>query len=127
MAIGALLLAALSVPRQDCFPLERLPREIRPLSESLLLRALDNEALYTIASDLKPVSGVIEFRVPIEKPDLSEIENTRDALRAWTCGDFFFADVRHFRQPHGDRAHARPGRRRPLLHERARVIPAHFL
>jgi hypothetical protein len=53
---------------------ERLALDIRALSESLLLSALDNEALYTIASDLKPMSGVIEFRVPLETLDLSEIE-----------------------------------------------------
>jgi len=71
-----------------------------------LLSALDNEALYTIASDLKPMSGFIEFRVPIENLELSEIERTRRALRAWTCGDHFYADVRHFREPHGDRLYA---------------------
>jgi hypothetical protein len=94
------------------------------LSEGFLLSALDNEALYTIASDLKPMSGFIEFRVPIETLDLSEIERTRQALRAWTCGDYFYADVRHFREPHGDRLYAegaiwnRPALER-LLAERA--------
>lgn len=86
--------------------MERLPPDLRVLSETLLLSALDNEALYTIASDLKPMSGFIEFRVPIETLDLSEIEKTRQALRAWTCGDFFFADVRRFREPHGDKLYA---------------------
>ncbi len=52
------------------------------------------------------MSGVIEFRVPIEKLDLSEIEETRQALGAWRCGEFFFADVRHFREPHGERLYA---------------------
>ncbi len=76
------------------------------MSETLLLSALDNEALYTIASDLKPMSGVVEFRVPLETLDLSEIERTRQALRAWTCGDAFYADVRHFQEPHGERLYA---------------------
>jgi hypothetical protein len=76
------------------------------LSETLLLSALDNEGLYTIASDLKPMSGFIEFRVPIENLELSEIERTRQALRAWTCGEHFYAGVRHFREPHGDRLYA---------------------
>ena len=104
--------------------MERLAPDLRALSESLLLRALDNEALYTIASDLKPMSGFVEFRVPIETLDLSEIERTRQALRAWTCGDYFYADVRHFREPHGDRRYAegaiwnRPALER-LLAERA--------
>jgi hypothetical protein len=79
---------------------------LRALSETLLLRALDNEALYTVASDLKPMSGVVEFRIPTGSLDLSEIEKTRRALRAWTCGDAFYADVRHFREPHGNRLYA---------------------
>lgn len=104
--------------------MERLPPDIRASSETLLLSALDNEALYSIASDLKPMSGVIEFRVPIETLDLSEVERTRQALRAWRCGDYFYADVRHFREPHGDRLYAegaiwnRPALER-LLEERA--------
>jgi hypothetical protein len=103
---------------------ERLSPDIRALSESLLLSALDNEALYTIVSDLKPMSGFVEFRVPLSTLDLSEIERTRQALRAWTCGDYFFADVRRFREPHGDRLYAegaiwnRPALER-LLAERA--------
>ena len=52
------------------------------------------------------MSGVVEFRVPIETLDLSELERTRQALRAFRCGDFFFADVRHFRQSHGERLYA---------------------
>jgi hypothetical protein len=70
------------------------------------------------------MSGVIEFRVPLASPDLSEIEKTREALRAWTCGDFFFADVRHFHEPHGDQLYAegaiwnRPALER-LLEERS--------
>ncbi len=52
------------------------------------------------------MSGVVEFRVPIETLDLSEIERTRQALRAWTCGDAYYADVRHFREPHGNRLYA---------------------
>jgi hypothetical protein len=108
---------------------ERLPPEIRARSESLLLSALDNEALYTIASDLKPMSGVIEFRVSIETLDLSEIERTRQALRAWTCGEYFFADVRRFREPHGERLYAegaiwnRPALERVLAERAAFFAP----
>jgi hypothetical protein len=49
------------------------------------------------------MSGVVEFRIPLESLDLTEIEETREAFRAWRCGDAFFADVHHFREPHGDR------------------------
>ena len=52
------------------------------------------------------MSGVVELRVPLESLDLTEIEETREAFRAFRCGDAFFADVRHFREPHGDRLYA---------------------
>jgi hypothetical protein len=52
------------------------------------------------------MSSFIEFRVPREDPDLDEIEKTRRALAAWRCGPYFYADVRHFKEPHGDRLYA---------------------
>jgi hypothetical protein len=33
------------VPREECFPLEKLPPDLRSKSERLLLKALDSEAL----------------------------------------------------------------------------------
>jgi hypothetical protein len=52
------------------------------------------------------MSSFIEFRVPVASPDLGEIEKTRRALAAWRCGPYFYADVRHFKEPHDDRLYA---------------------
>jgi len=94
---------AAGVARADCFPLEQLPPDLRQKSEALLLRALDTEALYTFVGDLKPMSSFTELRVPLDKLDLATVEATRRALRAWRCGDDYFADVHHFVQPHDNR------------------------
>lgn len=73
--------------RCECFPTERLPADLRAKSESLLLKALDSEALYTIIGDLKPMSsGFASFKFSIEKPDLAQIEETRRLLSVWRCG-----------------------------------------
>ncbi|QCR21623.1 hypothetical protein [Pontibacter sp. SGAir0037] len=39
------------------------------LADSLLLLGLDNEALYTLLSDLKPMSSITTLYLPIAKPD----------------------------------------------------------
>jgi hypothetical protein len=49
----------------DCFPFESLPDPLRERAEQLLLNALDSEALYTIAADIKPMSSGIG---PIKAP-----------------------------------------------------------
>ncbi|MGH9324770.1 MAG: hypothetical protein ACRD3V_33410 [Vicinamibacteria bacterium] len=127
LLLSALPLVARPAEREDCFPLEGLPPDLREWSESLLLRALDNEALYTFVSDLKPMSSFIEFRIPLDDLDLSEIEKTRRALQAWRCGDHFYADVRHFREPHGDRLYAEGAIwNRPLLERLVRERAAFF-
>src|SRR5262249_40050847 len=83
--------------RCECFPTERLPADLRAKSESLLLKALDSEALYTIIGDLKPMSsGFSSFKFSIEKPDLAQIEETRRLLSVWRCGDKLYADAQHF-------------------------------
>ena len=86
------------VPRSQCFPAAELPPELRARSEEMLLRALDNEALYTLAGGLKPMSTVgstVTFSV--EKPDVTAIAERRRLLSVWRCGPDVFADVRVFR------------------------------
>ncbi len=91
------------VPRAQCFPTEKLPPALRAKSEELLLKALDSEALYTLIGGLKPMSsGVASFKFAVKQPDLREIEEARQALAAWRCGDELFADVRHFAQTYED-------------------------
>jgi hypothetical protein len=97
---------AAGVPRADCFPTDKLPPALQQKSESLLLRALDTEALFTIAGDLKPMSSFMEYRIPLSSLDLSDLETARRALAVWRCGDGLFADVHHFTQPHDGKLYA---------------------
>ena len=85
------------VAASDCFPFERLPERLRPRARDLLLSALDGEALYTIASDLKPMSsGFYSKQITIASPDLGEPEEVRQVLQAWTCGGEISAYLHHF-------------------------------
>lgn len=70
-------------------------------SEQLLLRALDNEGLYTLAGGLKAMSSLPRiFSFEVRDPDLSEIERTRQALQAWRCHGEVRAAVHHFHKVH---------------------------
>ena len=94
--------------RLECFPFEKLTPEKRKAAEELLLKALDSEALYTIVSDLKPMSsGFANFQTEIRVPrdekkkeerrnTLAKIGDTREILRHFKCGENLFADVHHF-------------------------------
>jgi hypothetical protein len=84
-------------PRCECFPMERLPVDLRAKSEALLLKALDSEALYTIVGGLKPMSsGFASLKFSVDKPDLAPIEEARRLLSVWRCGGQLYADVHHF-------------------------------
>jgi hypothetical protein len=81
----------------DCFPFERLPDPLARKARDLLLTALDGEALYTIASDIKPMSsGFYSTQVTVSGPDLAEAEEARQVLQAWTCGGELAASLHHF-------------------------------
>lgn len=86
--------APAAVPRRDFFAIEGLPEGTRRLSEDLLLKALDSEAFYTLVGQLKPVSeGFWGGYFSVDPGDLAEIEQVREALRAWHVPEHFFADV----------------------------------
>ena len=61
VAAGLVLATSLVVAQRpakfDCFPIERLPAELRPQAEALLLDAMDSNALYTMAGGLKPMTS----------------------------------------------------------------------
>lgn len=124
----------------ECFPFEKLSPEKRKTAEELLLKALDSEALYTIAGDLKPMSsGFASFEFATREvrgiseteagqlvskyPDeasrrdltkeeksrvtladnymkrrnaLAKMDETREILGHFRCGDRLYADVYHF-------------------------------
>jgi hypothetical protein len=82
------------IPRATFLPIESLTAESKKLSEELLLAALDSEALYTIVGQIKPVSeGFWGTYFPIEFADLTEIEKVREAVKPWSNGGCFAADV----------------------------------
>ncbi len=84
-------------PAADCFPFERLAPSVRADAEAMLLRALDGEALYTIAGGLKPMSsGFVSLSIKVESPELAEAEQARQALAAFTCGGEIAAGLHHF-------------------------------
>ncbi|OYT72652.1 MAG: hypothetical protein CFK52_04340 [Chloracidobacterium sp. CP2_5A] len=78
----------------DCFSLDDLAPDERARAETLFLALLDSEALYTVACDLKPMSGgYVRFQFDAAQPDLTDIEATRRRLMRFRCGDLFYADV----------------------------------
>lgn len=88
---------AQNAPPTDCFPFERLSDPLRTRAEVMLLRALDGEALYTLAGGLKPMSsGLVSTSIKVDAPDLAEAEITRQVLAAWTCGGEIAAGLHHF-------------------------------
>lgn len=83
-----------AIPRADFFSLDGLAPEAQTLSQSLLLKALDGEALYTFVGQLKPVSeGFWGSYFALEPLDLQEVERVRTALRPWNVAGLFHADV----------------------------------
>ena len=86
-----------SAPAAACFPFETLAPALRDRAETLLLKALDGEALYTIAADLKPMSsGIASLQIDVAQPDVTEADDLRTILGAWTCGGEIRATVHHF-------------------------------
>ncbi len=94
--------------RSECFPFERLPPDSRAKANDLLLKALDSEALYTIVGGIKPMSsGFANFQVDVRPPKdekkaeerqrtLAELDQTREILANFRCGEKVFADVQNF-------------------------------
>ncbi len=86
-----------SVPREACFPVERLDAKTRERAETLLLKMLDGEALYTLVGGLKPMSsGWISHRIKVDDPDMGAAELDRIALSALRSGDEVFCTVQPF-------------------------------
>jgi hypothetical protein len=84
------------------------PRTLEAERDALLLAMLDEQALYTLASDLKPMSsGGWNARVALDAPDLAGLERTRLLLAPFREGDEFgadfYADIQVFATPHEGR------------------------
>ena len=79
---------ALGVPRADCFPLETLPPELQRRAETVLLTALDGEALYTLVGAVKPMSsGWLSAQFDLDKPDPHKLDELRQIVATFRCGD----------------------------------------
>lgn len=74
-----------------------------PAPAELLRAALDDEALYTLAGGLKPVSiGFWSGWIDVQQPDLEALGTVRNALAVWRT-DTLWADVLAFHQVHAGR------------------------
>jgi hypothetical protein len=83
-----------AVPRDTFLSTEALNEHTKQLSQELLLKALDSEALYTLVGHLKPVSeGFWGGYFSVDPADLTEMEQVRAALRSWNVPGLFYADV----------------------------------
>lgn len=92
-----LLPATPTVSCGACFPFETLPASLRTQAEEILLKALDAEALYTIAADLKPMSsGFVSLTFPAAQPEPAELIELRQILASWHCTDAVTAGVQVF-------------------------------
>ncbi len=93
----------LAVPRDACFPLEKLPAPLRVEAEKLLLSLLDSEALYTLIGGMKPMSsGFASYRINTKLPKSGALDEARRILAAFRCGDSYYADVLPFHQMQKD-------------------------
>lgn len=102
---------------RPCFPTDDHTEEERQLNERLLLKALDSEALYTILSDIKPVSSGFERQeIVVATPDPTAIEAMRRVLATWHCDDDVQAGLQAFTRVYdGKRTfHAWVGRQRAV-------------
>jgi len=95
-ALAGSLLAAQPVPRSQCFSMESLPAAERAESDALLLKALDSEALYTVITGLKPMSGsFLSHQLDVAKPNLERVERLRQLMGPWQCGPTVQFDFHH--------------------------------
>lgn len=65
LLVGACKSLEISNPTNEV----KLSNEEKRLADSVLTLALDNEALYTIVEPIKPISTVMNFSMPIARPD----------------------------------------------------------
>ena len=90
----------------ECFPFEQLPPSLQTRAEMLLLTALDREALYTIAADIKPMSsGFVSLSYPATEPP-AELDELRQIFAAWTCTPELSAGLQVFHQTYDGVAYA---------------------
>ena len=89
--------APVGVARAACFPVETLPPDLRARAETILLNALDGEALYTLVGGIKPMSsGWLSARFELDKPDPQKLDELRQIVATFRCGDEIEAHLHAF-------------------------------
>jgi hypothetical protein len=84
-----------------CFPVESLSEDLRAKAETTLLAALDGEALYTLLSEMKPMSsGFSGLTFSASKDSVPELDALRSILQAFQCTSRLTGDVQVFAQAH---------------------------
>jgi hypothetical protein len=70
---------------------------LRQQAETLLLKLLDSEALYTVIGDVKPMSsGYGSARIKLDAPDTAKVEEMRQMVATFRCGNRVFANLLPF-------------------------------
>lgn len=89
------------VPRDQCFPLENLAPDLRERAETLLLKALDGEALYTLVGGVKPMSsGWLSSSFDLDNPDSKNLDELRQIVAAFRVGSEIEAHLHAFARPY---------------------------
>lgn len=104
-AVCCLLWVACAAPPRpaEATPAAAVVQPPVPAPAELLRAALDDEALYTLAGGLKPVSiGFWSGWLDVAAPDLAALGTVRNALAVWRT-DALWADVLTFHQVHAGR------------------------
>lgn len=104
----AIVLLAISVLYSSCVISKQHARAYRKLSQAernkadtLLLNALDHEALYTLLDTLKPISSVKLLRLPLLSKQKQRVDSANMALESWAriAKNMQFPDLRFILQP----------------------------
>lgn len=119
---------AQGVSRTECFPFERLPAELRPKAEALLLKLLDSEGLFTVIGGMKPMSsGFGTYKINVKMPDTRTLEEARQILSVFRCGNAYVAEVLPFYRTQNDtRYFEAVFFHRPTVRQMVRTYPDFF-
>jgi len=88
LILGDARASSVPTPIEECFDIRRAPTALASRARRLLLKALDREALYTLASNIKPISsGVLTLAwSPDDPKDRKMFEELQAMLPALQCG-----------------------------------------
>lgn len=89
--VGVAILATsalANVNEKECFPIEKLPKELQMEAVQLLQKMLESEALLTLAGNIKPMSsGWLSFSFEVKEGATEKIEKYQQIFSALRCGN----------------------------------------